>query len=181
MTRSDNLFDRMSDRVMDLDSPTYGDERERSVYMESSSFGLTIGLYTGLFGAVIASLFGLMLLPVGLLIMTILPWAATHWYARRRGVNINALAGNSGARSTLIGFVVSGAGMALAFAGMAYTVFAGQSLLPGPSLEVIPGEGFFGGFIEGAVVGGILGGFITVIGGVYSYRKAKQRSAAEAR
>lgn len=174
MAHNDNVLDRMTDRVMDLKSPAYGDERERAVFMESSSFGLSIGLYAGLFGAMVSAVFGLVLLPVALLVMTILPAAATHWYARRRGVNLQSLADNSGARSTLIHIVVTCTAMSLTFAAMAYTVFAGQGLVPLPSLDVTPGEGFLGGMAEGAAVGGIIGGLAGVAGAVYGYRKANR-------
>lgn len=174
MAHKDNVLDRMSDRMMDLKSPAYGDERERAVFMESSNFGLSIGLYVGLLGAMIAAMFGLLLLPVALVIMTILPATATHWYASRRGVNLQSLADNSGARSTMIHIVVASAVASLTFAGMAYTVFSGQPLVPLPSLDVTPGEGILGGMAQGAVIGGILGGLAGVAGGMYSYRKAKR-------
>ena len=176
MAHNDNVLDRMTDRVMDLKSPAYGDERERAVFMESSNFGLTIGLYAGLVGALVASVFGLLLLPVLLLVMTILPAAATHWYARRRGVNLQALADNSGARSTMIHIVATCAVTSLTFAGMAYTVFAGQALLPFPTVDVTSGEGVLGGMAQGAVVGGTLGGLAGIVGAVYGYRKANRGS-----
>ena len=37
MERNRDVLDRAADRVMDLDSPAWGDERERAVFMESSS------------------------------------------------------------------------------------------------------------------------------------------------
>lgn len=176
MARDDTFLDRMSERVMDLESPAYGDERERAVIMESGHFGMTVGLYVGLVGAFVASLFGLILLPVLLLVLTVLPSAAYQWYARKRGVDPNRLAEKSVARSTMWGFVIFGSGMALTFAGMACTVFAGQPLLTAPQLEVVPGEGFLGGMAQGAVVGGILGGLATVVGGVLSYRRANRKA-----
>lgn len=175
MTRKRNVLDRAAERVMDLDSPAYGDERERAVFMESSSFGLTTGLYLGVLGAVVASIFGLVLLPVALLVMTILPSAAAMWYAKRRGVNPQELAENAGARSTMVGIVVYGAAMVLTFAAMSYTVFAGQPVLPAPSLEVVPGEGFVGGMAQGAVIGGVLGGGAAIVGGVVSFRRANRQ------
>lgn len=155
---------------MDLDSPAYGDERERAIFMESSSFGLTIGLYVGLLSALVASLFGLVLIPVVLLVVTILPATAAHWYASRRDVNIQKLAENAGARSTMINIIVSGAGMVLTFAAMTYTVLAGQPLLPTPGFDITPGEGVFGGMVQGAVIGGMLGGLAAIVGGVLSFR-----------
>ena len=35
MNQRNSVFDRLSDRVMNLDSPAYGDVRERTVFMES--------------------------------------------------------------------------------------------------------------------------------------------------
>ena len=174
MAHLNNALDRMAGRMMDLKSPAYGDERERAVFMESSNFGLTIGLYAGLLGALVAAVFGLLLLPVALLVTTILPAAATHWYASRRGVNLQSLADTSGARSTMIHIVVACAITSLTFACMAFTVFSGQALVPMPALDVAPGQGFLGGLVGGAVIGGIIGGLAGVAGGLHSYRKANR-------
>lgn len=174
MTHGESALDRVASGVMDLESPAYGDERERAVFMEAGHFGLTIGLYLGLLVAMVAAAFGLILLPVVLVFVTVLPSAATHWYARRRGVHLNALAEKSGARSTLISIVATCSVMMLTFAAMAYTVFAGQPLIPLPSIEVTPGEGFFGGMAEGATIGGILGGLAGVVGAIFAYRKANR-------
>lgn len=178
MNRRRNVLDRVAEQVMDVDSPAYGDERERAVFMESSTFGLTTGLYLGGLAAVVASVFGLVLLPVALLVMTVLPWAAASWYARRRGVNLQALADNAGDRSTMTGILVHGTAMLLTFAAMSYTVFTGQPVLSPPPLEVTPGEGFVGGMAQGAVVGGMLGGLAAITGGVISFRRAKRRREA---
>lgn len=182
MTRKPSRLDRAAERIMDLDSPAYGDERERSVFMESNAFGLTVGLYAGLLGAVISAVFGLFLLPTALLVLTgILPSLSALWYARRRGVNPEKLAESAGARSTMLGIVVFGTGMVLTFAAMAYTVFAGQPLLSPLQFNVTPGEGFLGGMAQGAVVGGMIGGAAAIIGGVSGYRRANRgRSGLEA-
>lgn len=172
MTHRPSMLDRVAGRMMDLDSPAYGDERERAVFMEASSFGLTIGLYAGLLSALVASVFGFVLLPVVLLVVTILPAAAAVWYARRREVDVTKLAENAGARSTMVTIVVFGAVMVLTFAAMTYTVFTGLPLLPAPRLEVTPGEGFFGGMAQGAVIGGMIGGLAAIIGGILSFRRA---------
>jgi len=175
MTRRRNLLDRWTERVMDLDSPAYGDERERAVSMESSAFGLTAGLYVGLLAALVASLFGLILLPVVLLAVTVVPSVAALWYASRRNVNLQKLAENAGARSTMVGITIYGVAMVLTFTAMTYTVLTGEPMLPTPSLEVAPGEGFLGGMAEGAVVGGMIGGLAAIVGGVRSFRRASRR------
>ncbi|WP_150309073.1 hypothetical protein [Planctomonas psychrotolerans] len=175
MTNKRNRLDRVAERVMDLDSPAYGDERERAVFMESNAFGLTTGLYFGLAAALVAAAFGHVLLPVLLLATTIVPSMAASWYAKRRQVNMRRLAEDAGARSTLVGIIVFGAAMVLTFAAMTYTVFSGQPLLSTPSFEVVPGDGFFGGMAQGAVIGGMLGGLAAIVGGVHSYRRANLR------
>lgn len=174
-------LDRVAERVMDLDSPAYGDERERAVVMESSTFGLTTGLYAGVLGAVVAAVLGLVLLPAALLVLTVLPAFAARWYAGRRGVDLRRLAELAGARSTVIGIAVGGAGTVLTFAAMAYTVVAGHPLVALPSFEVTPGEGFLGGMAQGALVGGIIGGLAGIIGGVRSYRRANRGQGARGR
>lgn len=174
MMHRPTMFDRVAERIMDLDSPAYGDERERAVFMEASSFGLTAALYAGLLSAFTASLFGFLLLPVVLLVVTLLPSGAAVWYARRRGVDVRKLAESAGARSTMVSIVVFGAVMVLTFAAMTYTVFTGSPLLPVPRIDVTPGEGFFGGMAQGAVIGGMIGGLATVIGGLHSYRRARR-------
>lgn len=175
MTRKRNVLDRVAERIMDLDSPAYGDERERAVFMESSSFGLTTGIYAGLLGAVLAAVFGLLLLPVVLLATAVLPSFAALWYAKRRDVDLQKLADNAGARSMMVNAVVLGAAMVLAFAAMTYTVFTGQPVLPAPSFRVTPGEGFLGGIAQGALVGGMLGGLAAIVGGVLSSRRTNRR------
>lgn len=175
MTRERNVLDRVADRIMDLDSPAYGDERERAVFMESSSFGLTTAIYVAMPAAVVAAAFGLVLLSVVLLALMLLQTGASLWYSRRRGVDITALAEHAGVRSTLVNILVSGATMVLTSAALSYLVFAGEPLLSRPSLTVTPGEGFWGGLVEGAVVGGMIGGLAAVIGGVHSFRRANRR------
>lgn len=181
MMRRRNMLDRAAERVMDLDSPAYGDERERAMLMESSTFGLASGVYVGLLGAVVASIFGLVLLSVALLVMAGLPVMAVLWYARRRDVDLQELADKAGARSTMISVVVLGVAMVLTFAAMASMVFTGQPMLPTPSLQVTPGEGVLGGMIQGAVVGGMLGGLAAIVGGIRSFRGINRRSKARGR
>jgi NO-binding membrane sensor protein with MHYT domain len=110
-----------------------------------------------------------------LLVTTILPSFAALWYVRRRGVNLQELAENAGARSTLVGILVFGTAMMLTFAAMTCTVFTGQPVLPAPSLEVIPGEGFLGGMARGPVIGGMIGGLAAIIGGALSFRRGNRR------
>lgn len=178
MTRRRTVLDRLSDRVMDLDSPAYGDERERAVFMEASSFGLTTGLLAGVLGASVSALFGLVLLPIALLVVTLLPAGAAVWYAKRRGVDLQELADRAGARSTLVYAFVLGGGAVLTFAAMTWTVFTGEGLIPPPSVDVVPGEGFLGGMAQGAVIGGVLGGLAAIVGTVLARRKAGRGPAA---
>lgn len=178
MTRRRNVLDQLADRVMDLDSRAYGDERERAVFTESTTFGLTMGLYAALTSAVVLAVLGQVLLPVALLVITLVPALAAIWYAKRRGVDLSELADRAGARSTMVNVVVVGAGMALAFAAMTWTVWTGHGLVTVPAPDVTPGEGFWGGLVQGAVVGGFLGSIGAIVGGVASYRRTNRRRSA---
>lgn len=173
--RHPSMLDRAADRVMDLDSAAWGDERERAVFTESSSFGLTTALYAGYLGAVIASLFGLILLPVALLLVVNLPAAAATWYAKRRNVNLRDLAEKAGARSTMLNGVFFSVAMAATCAALAYTVFTGHSVLPTPSLAGLSEVAFFRGLAQGAVVGGMIGALAALVGSVFSYRRANRQ------
>ncbi len=178
MTGSRNRLDRMAERVMDLDSPAYGDERERALILESSSFGMVTGLYVGFLGAFLASLFGLLLLPVVLLVMTTLPAAAASWYAKRRGIDLQRMAESAGARSSMMHVLGYGTVTMLTSAALAYTVFTGEPLIEPPSPDPASGEGFLGGMVQGAVVGGFLGALAATVGGVHGMRRAKRRREA---
>ena len=177
MTSTPGRLSRLAAHVMHLDSPAYGDERERAVCMESNSFGLTIGIYLGLTLAIITSVFGLLFVPPLILAMTIIPSAAARWYSLARGVDTRKMADAAGDRSTTVTIIAFGSAMALTFAALAFTIFTGTSIVPTPSIEVTPGEGFFGGMVQGAAIGGVLGGLGAIIGGLVSNRRARTRAA----
>lgn len=169
-------LDRLAERVMDLDSPAYGDEREKAVSLEASAFGLTVAFGVGLVGALVAAVTGYPVVAVALLAMVLLPAAATGWYARRRGVDVQRLVDTAGARSTYTAAVLYGAGTALVFLALSYLALAGRPVVSLPDAGVVPGEGFLGGFLQGGAVGGVLGGLATVVAGVLGMRRADRRA-----
>ena len=156
MTSKLRAIDRAVDRMMDLDSPTYGDERERSVLMAAATFGMTLGMLTCLLAAVVSAVLGAMLLPVVALVLMGVPSWATVYYARRRGVAVDELAdrGSAGQKAWSIAIVFGGAVITLA--AMAYTVFTGHGLVTLPSVEIVGPEA--SGALPSAVRGGIIGG-----------------------
>ncbi|GAA2114461.1 hypothetical protein [Kocuria atrinae] len=174
MTRKDTVMGHMADQVMDLDSPAYGDERERSVFMESSTFGLTIALYLGAAGAFTAALFGYLLLPAALLAMIACPSLAASWYAKRKGVDIQMMAETAGARSTVVNAAIFSGAMVLTCAVVSYTLWTGDSLLAAPSVDPVKNGGFLRGFLLGAAVGGMAGGLAGLFGLIQGLRKAKR-------
>lgn len=174
MKRRRHVSDRMANQVMDLDSPAYGDERERAVFMESSAFGMSIGIYAALGAAIAASAFGLVLLPVALVCTVVLSAIAMEWYAGRRGVDVQALAKQAGDRSTLTNFIIIGGAMLLVSCAIGYGMIIGQPLLTAPSVSITPGEGFLGGMAQGAVIGGLIGSLAMILKGVLNYRRAQR-------
>lgn len=88
MTRKDSRLEKAASRIMDLDSPAYGDERERAVSMEARAYGITVGIYLSLVVALVSAILGQVLLAVVLLLTMSLPNWAAIWYARRHDVDI---------------------------------------------------------------------------------------------
>jgi tetrahydromethanopterin S-methyltransferase subunit B len=160
MRNTRGTLGRAADAVMALDSPAYGDERERAAFMEATTFGFTIGIYVNLAVAFVAAVLGGLLLPaVLLLVMAVPTWSAIWWASARHGVDISDLADRAEPRSrTTVRLVVVG-GMFLTVAAMAYTVFTGHGLAVPPHVDVTGPDtgGFVGGLVQGAVVGGMIG------------------------
>ncbi|MFC5998907.1 hypothetical protein ACFP6A_09270 [Quadrisphaera sp. GCM10027208] len=171
-------LDRLAERVMDLDSPAYGDEREKAVSLEASGLGLRVAFCAGMVGSLVAAVTGHPVVAVALLVMVFMPAGAAVWYARRRGVDLQQLLETAGTRSAYTATVLYGAGTTLTFTALTYLAFAGRPLLRLPEVEVVPGEGFVGGFVQGGAAGGVVGGLATVVAGVLGMRRAAHRSAS---
>ena len=176
MKRNNGVFDRAADRLMNLESPSYGDERERSVFMEASTFGLTIGIYLNLAGALVAALLGQLLLPFALLLLMSIPSWATLWYAKRRGTDVAELAGRASARSRTTIAIVTFGGIVLVLAAMLLTVSTGHGVIPVPDIDLTvgAGESVLRGGLAGGAVGGALGALFALI--VMARRSRRNRN-----
>ncbi|MPV36122.1 hypothetical protein [Georgenia subflava] len=163
MSRRQNALDRGVARLMSLDSPVYGDERERGVFMEASAFGVTIGIYASLLGAVVAAVLGQLLLPVVLVLATFVPSVAAMWYAGRRGVELEELARRGSLRDRLVHTLVVFGALVLVLASMLYTVFTGHGLIEVPAVELEATSGVLQSLVKGALIGGIGGGIVGVV------------------
>jgi hypothetical protein len=151
---------RAADRFMNLDSASYGDERERVVFMEASTFGTTIGTYLHLLGAVIAAAFGQLLLPLVLLVLMCVPALATGWYAARRDVDVPELAERAEAATKAVHLVLVYGGIVLVLVGMLYTVSTGHGLVPVPEPDLTSADTrrLLTSLLGGATIGGVVGG-----------------------
>lgn len=178
MTSTHGARDRAADRLLALDSASYGDERERAVFMEATTFGYMLTIYVSIAVAVVAAALGQLLLPVLLLLLLGLQSWATVWYAGRRGVDVSDLAFRAEpALKRNAGLVVFG-GMALTLAALAYTVFAGHGLLDlgAPDMD----SGLLASMLRGGIVGGAAGLAIAAVGmAVQGRRKARGGAPAE--
>ena len=197
MKRKQGALDRAADRIMGVDSPAYGDERERAVVLEASTFGLTLGMCLSLGAALVAAVLGHVLLPGVLLAVMLLPNLSTAWYAQRRGVDIAELAERrvrartNDVRGTMIfaGMFLARSkdvlgsmvftGMFLTFAAMAYTLFVGHGLVPAPEVDVTgpDASGFGAGLMRGAVIGGMAGLLVAAAVTELSSRRARKPAA----
>lgn len=163
-------FDRFTARLMDLDSPAYGDERERGVFMEACTFGLTIGLYVSLAAGLLLALLGQLLAPAVLVAVGVVPAVAATLYARRRQVDIQALAERATTHSSRVAAVVMFALVLATFAAMGLTMVTGEGLVPGAGFDPRAADGALGGALKGGVVGGFLGALAALVGTMLAKR-----------
>lgn len=173
MSNRATFFERAAARLMDLDNASYGDERERAVFMEAATFGTTIGTYLHLLGAVVAAALGQLLLPVVLVVLTFIPALATGWYSDRRGVDISDLASRAGTRAKAVHITVANGVILLVLLAMLYTVSTGHGLVavPEPDLADPRTRRIFTSMLGGAVVGGLIGG---LGGAAWALRKSRR-------
>ncbi|WP_152188506.1 hypothetical protein [Georgenia satyanarayanai] len=176
MTSTRGARDRAADRLLALDSAGYGDERERAVFMEASTFGFMLAIYVSMAVAVVGAVLGQLLLPVLLLVLVGLQSGATIWYAGRHGVDVSELAfrAEPGLKRNA-GLAVFG-GFAVVLAALAWTVFTGHGLveLPAPDLD----SGPLASMVKGGVIGG--GGGLLVGAVVMAVKDRRSRRAGGA-
>jgi hypothetical protein len=154
MTTNDHsVLGRAADRMMDLDSPVYGDERERALVMEAYTFGATATVYVCIGGAVVSAVLGGLLLPAVLLVAATLPSFASIWYARRRGVDLLAMSERATPRERRTAVLTLVGGMLVVLGAMLFTVRTGHGLVPLPEPSGTVSE-----VLDDALVGAILGG-----------------------
>lgn len=178
MNRAHGAIGRAADRVMALDNTSYGDERERAIFMEAATFGYVVTTYVTMGVALVAALLGALLFPVVLMVLVgLLSWS-TIWYAGRRGVDVHQLAFRAEKRRQRSVAAVVFGGFALILAAMAYTIFAGSGLVPVPEFDVAgpDASGVLPSMVRGAVVGG--GGGL-LVGAVVLAVKSRRSGRAE--
>lgn len=165
MSSKQRRVDRAVDRFMDLDSTSYGDERERSVFMEAATFGWTLAIYANLFAAIVAAVLGALAVPIVLLALMAVPAFSTIFYAGRQGVAVDELADGASIGRKLAVIIVVFGGMAMVLAAMTYTVFTGHGLIQLPSAELTGPEasGLGASMLRGGVLGGFGGAFLGLI------------------
>ncbi|MFD1506424.1 hypothetical protein FE374_16465 [Georgenia yuyongxinii] len=178
MTDKATYLGRAADRLMDLDNASYGDERERAVFMEASTFGTTIGTYLHLLGAVVAAALGQLLLPVVLVVLMGVPALATGWYASRRGVDISELAARAGTRTKALHIAIVFGALLLVLGAMLFTVSTGHGLVPVPEPDLLDPETreLLSSMVGGACVGGVIGG--AGAGGWFLWKSRRRATAA---
>lgn len=176
--RDRSLVSRITARLMASDNPAFGDERERAVFMESSTFGQTLGICLSLLAAFVAALLGQLLLPVVLVVMTSLPTFATIWYAGRKGVDVYALAERADRRSGRLNLALVFGGLLLTLAAMLYAFTSGQGIIPMPDFDPMPS--IVESLIRGALQGGIAGCVIGAVMMLWLARKSERAEAARA-
>ncbi|PYF98431.1 hypothetical protein SAMN05216184_11188 [Georgenia satyanarayanai] len=177
MRTTNGALDRAADRLMALGSASYGDERERAVFMAATTFGYMVTTYVSIAVALVAALFGQLLLPVVVLLLVGLPSWSAIWYSGRRGVDVTELAFRAEPRiKRTVGALTFG-GFALVLAALAVTVFTGHGLLELPALDT---SGALGSMVKGGVVGGAGGLLVAAVAmAVQNHRRTRGGAPAQ--
>lgn len=175
-TNDSSVLGRAADRLMDLDSPVYGDERERALVMEAYTFGATATVYVCIGAAVVSAVLGGLALPVALLLAATLPSFASIWYARRRGVDLLAMSERATPRARRTAVLTVVGGMLVVLGAMLFTVRTGHGLVPLPEPTGSVSEA-----LDDMLVGGILGGMVGgAVGLVVQLVRRRTRPASAA-
>lgn len=168
-------LDSIAAGMMRLDSPVYGDERERDVVFEATGFGWTVGHYLSGLAALAAVVAGQVLAAVVLLVVACVPVFAAQWYARRRHVDFTTLARRDPSAVRLastVGLVF----VALFCVGLGFLGVTGRPLV---QLPAVSGDGFRGG-LTGAAVGGVIGAVGGLAWQAVAARRTKNRPQLDA-
>ena len=93
-------LERLGDRFLNLESPTYGDERERAVVLAASSLAFSVGLVALMAFTIVLALTGLPTVGFALWILAVLISLTMTGYAKAKGVDIQALGSRGSGRLT---------------------------------------------------------------------------------
>lgn len=178
MNQNRNVLDRAAEKILQLDSASYGDERERAVYTEAATFGMTASLYIGFVGAFITALLGLILVPILLVVFSVIPIYCTMWYAGRRGVNTMDLASRASDRSLTFQAIFTLSTLLLTIGAMGFTGWAGRGPIPLVDAVVISAD-TMESLGSGALMGGAIGAVIGVLATGFAIRQSRKKRAIE--
>lgn len=171
-----NAWDKIAAAVVQPDSPAYGDERERAVVTEASTFGMQVGTYLCFAGALITALFGNILAPVVLIFAATVSSYSMIWYAKRRGVDAQSLRARAPLRSIGAALALVAISLVGSAAAIAFTIWQGEGILPGlpfTSIELSPYVGV------GMAAGAVLGLVLAIAGLAKDRRKALEPESAD--
>ncbi len=178
MNQHRNVLDRAAEKILQLDSASYGDEREHAVYTEAATFGMTATLYIGFISAFVASLLGLILGPILLLVFSVIPVYCTMWYAGRRGVHTMDLASRASDRTLRFQAFFSLSVLLLTIGAMGFTGSTGRGLIPlGDAIAISADATESLG--SGALVGGSIGAVLGILATGLAIRHSRTKRATE--
>lgn len=172
-----STLDRAADRLLMLDSPIYGDERQRRVTLEACALGWVLGVFATQLAGVLAATLGAVGASIGFMVLAILLTVPTLWYAKRRAVSMDELARRD-PRLLRLSQAASFFIMAAWCAALAFYAYAGYPLLDlgDPFSLENGGSDVVGGMAIGGLVGGCAGGLMQL---VMSRRKSKPEPELE--
>lgn len=174
-------LERLGDRFLDLDSPTYGDERERAIVLAASSLGFSVGLVALMAFTILLALTGLPTVGFALWILAVLISLTMTGYAKAKGVDIQALGSRGSGRLTTWATIASFGTVLVWVLATYYWVTNGHGVLPvnwSPDLSTPAGSGDQRGWLRSMLVGAVGGGLVGTVWMLID--NARRRKAARA-
>lgn len=162
---SDNTHHKpLGDRILDLDNPVYGDERQRTVTLEACALAYTVMTRVLVVVALAFAVTGAPLVGAVVFALALYQGAVATNYARRKGVDftelVAAYAPRAGRRAGLVMWLAM-----VAFAAASiYWMHTGHGLLPVDwTPEITPRDGALRSALTGAFYGAMGGGLFGLL------------------
>lgn len=134
-----NIVDNSAEKLAKGDDGAW-DERERAVYAEAATFGLTLGILAWWGVAMLLALIGQTAAALVLLFSSVIPALSTIWYASRRKVSSLEILGAWSLRRTMAITALMTTMAAVTLIGVLHSLLNGQGIVHVEFRNEIPAQ-----------------------------------------